>query len=188
MLALSVSISTSSSPRLTLSPSDLSHLRIVPSSIESDRRGMVTSAMAAEYMRSRPWVDQGAAVARRARYRSRWVGAVGSAALCCSTNVNGGWVGERGHAQRASRRVRTVETHVLHVRDEVRADRRPRGVELHVVRGGPPGPRPQCLPLTYGRVEEARALRRSPRVRPSRRPRAPRAARNGTPSRRPRAR
>src|SRR4051795_3026944 len=119
MLALSVSISTSSSPRLTLSPSDLSHLRIVPSSIESDRRGMVTSAMAAEYMRSRPWVDQAAAVARRARYRSRCVGAVGQPH--CSTNVNGGWVGERGHAQRASRRVRTVETHVLHVRDEVRA-------------------------------------------------------------------
>src|SRR5215211_3833769 len=45
MLALSVSISTSSSPRLTSSPSDLSHLRIVPSSIESDRRGIATSAM-----------------------------------------------------------------------------------------------------------------------------------------------
>src|SRR3954451_24271620 len=47
MLALSVSISTSSSPRFTSSPSDLSHLRIVPSSIESDRRGIATSAMAA---------------------------------------------------------------------------------------------------------------------------------------------
>ena len=45
MLALSVSISTSSSPRDTSSPSDLSHLRIVPSSIESDRRGIATSAM-----------------------------------------------------------------------------------------------------------------------------------------------
>src|SRR5215212_1870661 len=45
MLALSVSISTSSSPRLTSSPSDFSHLRIVPSSIESDRRGIATSAM-----------------------------------------------------------------------------------------------------------------------------------------------
>src|SRR3954454_3632310 len=45
MLALSVSISTSSSPRLTSSPSDLSHLRIVPSSIESDRRGIATAAM-----------------------------------------------------------------------------------------------------------------------------------------------
>src|SRR4051812_19525614 len=45
MLALSVSISTSSSPRFTSSPSDLSHLRIVPSSIESDRRGIATSAM-----------------------------------------------------------------------------------------------------------------------------------------------
>src|SRR3954453_13389616 len=46
MLALSVSISTSSSPADTSSPSDLSHLRIVPSSIESDRRGIATSAMA----------------------------------------------------------------------------------------------------------------------------------------------
>src|SRR5690349_1220003 len=46
MLALSVSISTSSSPLETSSPSDLSHLRIVPSSIESDRRGIATSAMA----------------------------------------------------------------------------------------------------------------------------------------------
>ena len=45
MLALSVSISTISSPRDTSSPSDLSHLRIVPSSMESDRRGIATSAM-----------------------------------------------------------------------------------------------------------------------------------------------
>src|SRR3954465_3025174 len=45
MLALSVSISTSSSPLDTESPSDLSHLRIVPSSMESDRRGIATSAM-----------------------------------------------------------------------------------------------------------------------------------------------
>src|SRR4051812_32296186 len=43
MLALSVSISTISWPRLTASPSDTSHLRIVPSSIESDNRGMTTS-------------------------------------------------------------------------------------------------------------------------------------------------
>src|SRR5918998_4115328 len=49
MLALSVSISTSSSPRLTSSPSDFSHLRIVPSSIESDRRGIATSAMGSGY-------------------------------------------------------------------------------------------------------------------------------------------
>src|SRR5688500_4378287 len=48
MLALSVSISTSSSPRLTSSPSAFSHLRIVPSSIESDRRGIATSAIAPE--------------------------------------------------------------------------------------------------------------------------------------------
>src|SRR4051812_42209741 len=45
MLALSVSISTSSSPSDTSSPSDLSHFRIVPSSMESDRRGIATSAM-----------------------------------------------------------------------------------------------------------------------------------------------
>src|ERR671918_692116 len=43
MLALSVSISTSGSPRLTSPPSSISHLRTVPSSIESDRRGIVTS-------------------------------------------------------------------------------------------------------------------------------------------------
>src|SRR3954462_14037928 len=49
MLALSVSISTSSSPRLTSSPSDFSHFRIVPSSIESDRRGIATSAMPPAY-------------------------------------------------------------------------------------------------------------------------------------------
>src|SRR5213592_3110530 len=46
MVALSVSISTSSSPRRTSSPSDFSHLRIVPSSIESERRGIATFAMA----------------------------------------------------------------------------------------------------------------------------------------------
>src|SRR5215207_487028 len=43
MLALSVSISTSGSPRLTSPPSSTSHFRTVPSSIESDRRGIVTS-------------------------------------------------------------------------------------------------------------------------------------------------
>src|ERR687886_2260405 len=46
MLALSVSISTSSSPFETSSPADLSHLRIVPSSIESESRGIVTSGIA----------------------------------------------------------------------------------------------------------------------------------------------
>src|ERR671932_1493779 len=46
MLALSVSISTSSSPRRTSSPSDFSHLRIVPSSMESERRGIAMFAMA----------------------------------------------------------------------------------------------------------------------------------------------
>src|SRR3954449_8210179 len=53
MLALSVSISTSSSPRDTSSPSDLSHLRIVPSSMESDKRGIATSAMAERYTSGR---------------------------------------------------------------------------------------------------------------------------------------
>src|SRR3954451_10492440 len=43
MLALSVSISTSGSPRLPPPPSSTSHLSTVPSSIESDRRGIVTS-------------------------------------------------------------------------------------------------------------------------------------------------
>src|SRR3954471_3495251 len=49
MFALSVSISTSSSPWETSSPSDLSHFRIVPSSMESDRRGMATSDMPSGY-------------------------------------------------------------------------------------------------------------------------------------------
>src|SRR4051812_43285947 len=49
MLALSVSISTSSSPLETSSPSDLSHFRIVPSSMESDRRGQATSGMPSGY-------------------------------------------------------------------------------------------------------------------------------------------
>src|SRR3954468_21493776 len=46
IVALSVSISTSSSPFETSSPSALSHLRIVPSSMESDRRGIVMSGIA----------------------------------------------------------------------------------------------------------------------------------------------
>src|SRR4051794_22537584 len=43
MLALSVSISTSGSPRFTSPPSSTSHLSTVPSSMESERRGIVTS-------------------------------------------------------------------------------------------------------------------------------------------------
>src|SRR3954453_22698425 len=66
MLALSVSISTSSSPFLTSSPSDFSHLRIVPSSIESDRRGMATSGMAPEEL-SGGGARGGAGPARRRR-------------------------------------------------------------------------------------------------------------------------
>src|ERR1700722_4405587 len=44
MLALSVSISTSSAPRSTCSPSAISQRRIVPCSIVSERRGMTISA------------------------------------------------------------------------------------------------------------------------------------------------
>src|SRR5947199_8599557 len=47
MLALSVSISTSSSPTATLAPSSRSHWTTVPSSMESDSLGIVTSAMSA---------------------------------------------------------------------------------------------------------------------------------------------
>src|SRR5918992_3832297 len=43
MFALSVSISTSGGPRFPSPPSGTSHLSTVPSSIESDRRGMRTS-------------------------------------------------------------------------------------------------------------------------------------------------
>src|SRR4051812_9854301 len=45
MFALSVSISTSSSPTATSSPTCFSQVRIVPSSIESERRGMTISLM-----------------------------------------------------------------------------------------------------------------------------------------------
>src|SRR5919204_4041050 len=47
MLALSLSISTRGSPFLTCSPSCFSHLTIFPVSIESERRGIWTSGMAA---------------------------------------------------------------------------------------------------------------------------------------------
>src|SRR5215207_3997593 len=67
MLALSVSISTSSSPRLTSSPSAFSHLRIVPSSMESDRRGIETSAMGGGY--SRNWRTGSGALVRRGRHQ-----------------------------------------------------------------------------------------------------------------------
>ena len=74
MSALSVSISTSSSPRLTSSPSDFSHLRIVPSSIESERRGIATSAMPGSVpanRRSRPQRERaGAPVGSAARERA----------------------------------------------------------------------------------------------------------------------
>src|SRR5829696_1991919 len=65
MLALSVSISTSSSPRSTESPSDFNHLRIVPSSIESERRRIATSAMPAGYTARAPGSSQAARSAGR---------------------------------------------------------------------------------------------------------------------------
>src|ERR1044071_6162880 len=43
MFPLSFSISTTGSPRFTSPPSSTSHLSTVPSSIESERRGIVTS-------------------------------------------------------------------------------------------------------------------------------------------------
>src|ERR1700744_3302224 len=46
MFALSVSISTSSSPTDTSSPTCFNHLRMVPSSIESERRGVTMSCTA----------------------------------------------------------------------------------------------------------------------------------------------
>ena len=45
MFALSVSISAISSPRATVAPSSTSQVRIVPSSIESERRGIVISGI-----------------------------------------------------------------------------------------------------------------------------------------------
>ena len=46
-VALSASISSSSSPRSTLSPSAFSQRTIVPSSIESESRGMTTTIISA---------------------------------------------------------------------------------------------------------------------------------------------
>ena len=71
MLALSVSISTSSSPRLTSSPSDFSHLRIVPSSIESDRRGIETSAMRRSVTQRHGRTDAAGLARRRVHERGR---------------------------------------------------------------------------------------------------------------------
>src|ERR1700750_1731693 len=83
MLALSVSISTSSSPLETASPSDFSHLRIVPSSIESERRGIATSAMAEGCQRSgRGHGDgRGAVAVLAARRRGQREAEDGAAAL-----------------------------------------------------------------------------------------------------------
>ena len=53
MFALSVSISTSSSPTATSSPTDFSHFSTVPSSIESERRGITMSAISAPLRGSR---------------------------------------------------------------------------------------------------------------------------------------
>src|SRR5438309_2676760 len=74
MLALSLSISTSGSPFLTSSPSFFSQRRILPVSIESDRRGIWTFAISVP---SQDWLDASSAHFRRlplsspARARSR---------------------------------------------------------------------------------------------------------------------
>src|SRR5438105_13532337 len=74
MLALSLSISTSGSPFLTSSPSFFSQRRILPVSIESDRRGIWTLAISVP---SQDWLDASSAHFRRlplsspARARSR---------------------------------------------------------------------------------------------------------------------
>src|SRR4051794_39223330 len=78
MFALSVSISTSSSPLATSSPSDLSHLRIVPSSIESDRRGIATSPIAAVLPGYKREAEDGSAPARASTQSRPAVGAAGA--------------------------------------------------------------------------------------------------------------
>src|SRR5207237_9839711 len=62
MLALSLSISTSGSPFLTSSPSFFSQRRILPVSIESDRRGIWTLAISVP---SQDWLDASSAHFRR---------------------------------------------------------------------------------------------------------------------------
>src|ERR1700743_1008604 len=59
MFALSVSISTSSSPTATSSPICLTHLSTVPSSIESESRGMTMSWTAVWGIGSDPRRDLG---------------------------------------------------------------------------------------------------------------------------------
>src|SRR3954454_5063417 len=51
-VALSVSISTSSSPARNASPSERSQRRIVPSSMEAERQGMTTSLIAGGTLRA----------------------------------------------------------------------------------------------------------------------------------------
>src|SRR5918999_286489 len=74
MFALSVSISTSSSPTATSSPTDFIHLRTVPSSIESERRGItISTLMPAASSASRPGAA-GYAVCRARSQRSLQAG------------------------------------------------------------------------------------------------------------------
>src|SRR3954447_20013580 len=114
MLALSVSISTSSSPRFTSSPSDLSHLRIVPSSIESDRRGIATSAMPGSVpLDGLLEVAEG----RENRFDDLWLVREGD--LLERLGVRHRQIGAR-HA--ADRGVEPVEGLLLDERGEVRAD------------------------------------------------------------------
>jgi hypothetical protein len=54
IVALSVSISTTGSPATTVSPPARSQRTIVPSSIESDRRGIVISVIVAALMTRAP--------------------------------------------------------------------------------------------------------------------------------------
>src|SRR5215218_7731692 len=105
MLALSVSISAISWPFSTSSPSETIHFRIVPSSIESDRRGIVTS-VAIELLQVAEGCERGVHLVREGgllewlRVRHRHVGA--------------------GHARDG--RVEVVERLLLDQRGEVCAD------------------------------------------------------------------
>src|SRR5206468_7477094 len=116
MLALSVSISTISWPRLTSSPSPTSHFRIVPSSIESESRGMTTS------------VAIGSDVAEGGERRVHDVLLVREGGLLEGLRVGHRHVGAR---DALDRRVEPVESLLLDQRREVGAHAAVRPALLH---------------------------------------------------------
>src|SRR3979411_899344 len=106
MLALSLSISTSGSPFLTSSPSFLSQRRILPVSIESDSRGICTSAM-------------GLVLSEQGFRRDDHVGLAGERELLQALVV---WRGHFGGADAGDRCIEVVERLLVDARGDLRAD------------------------------------------------------------------